>query len=139
MVVFRQIRCAAIASCLRFALVVLLSPTTLHAEWSALGTSDLDAIYIDYSSVHRNGNIVRVLMLRDAAEEHSTAQGQHFFSRKLYFELDCASSQYRVKSTMVHAGHMGTGDTIESIGESDAMQPIPAGTIADGIQQAVCH
>ena len=124
---------------LSLALALLLSLPAAHAEWVSLGTSDADTVYIDNASVRKVGTRLRVLMLRDAGEERQTPQGQVFRSRKLYFEFDCAAGQYRVLSTMVLSGHMGSGDVLASYGDPADMQTTPTNTIAYGIQKAVCH
>ncbi len=121
------------------ALLGLLLAGPAQAEWSKLGSSDADSIYVDYSSLRKNGNIARVLMLRDAATPYQSAQGQPINSRKLLFEFDCSASQYRVKFLSAHSGHMGSGDLVESFGDVDAMQTVPEGTIAAGMLQIACR
>jgi hypothetical protein len=88
-------------------MVLLMAAPVVRADWQPFFQGDVDTIYIDHSSLKREGPLRRMWMLVDFKSMRRGA-----LSTNGLWEFDCASKQSRVRTMSLYAGHMGRGEVI---------------------------
>lgn len=131
----------------KFLLVVtflMLIDSPVKAEWVALGnwyqSHPLQIMYINPSTIRRDGNVVTFLALIDWKTMQGGRTPTRFYSTTLTKQVDCVGKLLRTISSTDYYGHMGTGEEISTgkHARGDLWVPVEAGTINQGLWETVC-
>jgi hypothetical protein len=129
----------------RIILMLLLAVVSSHAmasDWVLIGSAgDKErhfSEYVDSGSIHRNGDIVKMLAMEDNKVEHHIVQGQEYRSIKKLWEVDCKSEQMRVVDTNYFSGHMGSGVPLLTATKSTEPRSVSPGSIDELLFKFAC-
>ncbi len=101
-------------------------------EWTRFGEAAPATLYVDASSLEREGNIVRIVELQDL----KAADPDGVRSRSYLNEYDCRHRMHRIGQVTSHAGAMLEGQRLFSVAEMGYWRQIPG----DGLfRQAFRH
>ena len=94
--------------------ILVLSARPVHAEWAAVGRSDvvpgLQTVYVDPDTIQREGNLVTLWQLTDYKWRQGDMIGsRRFLSTKTQKQFDCEKKRVRLLAFTDFLGHMGTG------------------------------
>ena len=93
------------------------------------------ALYIDPTTIRKDGNFRKVWQLNDLKERHKDGE----LSRRVRNEYDCKKERFRVLSFSTHSEPMANGMSLyQSSAESTEWNDIPPGTFAETVLKIVC-
>ena len=118
----------AIASCKRAPM----------SEWVVFDVEAEATVYIDPSTIHKEGNRAEMWALIDYKTSQPDKTGKQVLSDKLHYQYDCKGKQLSIIDTSAHAGPMGTGEIINVNPDPPELLPIPAGTMAERMWERAC-
>ena len=122
----------------------MLIDSPVQAEWVALGnwyqSHPLQVVYVDPSTIRRDGNVVTFSALIDWKTMQGGRTPTRFYSTTLTKQVDCIGKLLRTISSRDYYGHMGTGDVISTgkHARGDLWVPVKAGTTNQGLWETVC-
>lgn len=94
----------------RFALALALLSGNAAAEWTDMARSDNVIIYIDKATIAKNGNMMKVWVLRDyKSAQKLKGDGKQYLSSKSHEEFDCIDRQSRSYSDSWYSTQMASG------------------------------
>ena len=97
-------------------LLLLMVSTSVFAEWTRVTESadgDLTA-YIDFGTIKRKGNKVKMWYLQDYKAVHSLSRNGEYLSGASYHEYDCEEDTKRMLDLYLYSGNMRQGDIVYS-------------------------
>jgi hypothetical protein len=94
---------------LLFLITVFTSSTSL-AQWEVYGESPEAFLYIDYSTVRKDGNLRKVWELQDRKQRHKDGE----LSLRIRVEYDCKEERYRYLSATSHSSQMAQGNLVNT-------------------------
>ena len=107
-------------------------------EWTAVGGNDSITFYADMASLAAEGDIATMWTMVDSKVERS--QGDvRFSSVTTRFAFDCAGQRIRSLETRFHAAGMAAGAVVGRYAEEGAWEPVPEGTVKEGLAQIACQ
>jgi len=112
-------------------LFLLLFSINGHCEWTSVGGTDFGTSYIDYSTIKRNGNVVRLWEMT-SFKSLQNVDGIKYLSSKDLVEFDCNEEKFRYLSLSVFSLRMGEGNvvsSVNSIGPWDYLIPDSQGRV----------
>ena len=124
--------------------LLLMGSGQAHAGWVSLGGDEKAGmmIYIDASTIIKNGDQRSVWILYDFKTAQSKEDGVSFQSAKMQREYDCQKALTRLVSILHYAGSMETGDMVlESSPSNKDWAPVgqlESGTIAKDLWTLAC-
>jgi hypothetical protein len=126
-----------------FMLILSFVSSSAMAEWMAVGTSttgEIFTIYVDYSTIRKAGNRVKMWELMDfKTAQRDASNGKFFMSLKEQSEYDCKDEQGRTLYESHHSGGMGTGEVIYGATNSDSnWVPVPPESIDKALWKIAC-
>lgn len=102
---------------LLFILLLAFISNSAVAKWTFLGSIGTDYkqtnVYVDYSTLYKESDFVRMWVLRDFKHAQGTL-GMKFLSAKTKEEYDCKGEQSRILFYSAYSGSMGTGQSLYS-------------------------
>ena len=112
---------------------LLVSSGPAYADWMSLGTSDSGTtVYADLATLHREGDLVKMLVLFDFKTAQTKADVS-FLSAKAQMEYDCAEQRYEGLAVTYFSGNMGNGQLLDrSSGKGKRLRVSP-----DSLDQAL--
>lgn len=112
---------------------LLVSSGPAYADWMSLGTSDSGTtVYADLATLHREGDLVKMLVLFDFKTTQTKADVS-FLSAKAQMEYDCAEQRYEGLAVTYFSGNMGNGQLLDrSSGKGKRLRVSP-----DSLDQAL--
>ena len=125
-------------------MMLTLIQTPVHAGWVVMDdryqSPGLQTVYIDPSTISREGNVVIASALIDWKWMQGNRSPTRFYSTKMTKQFDCVEKLVRTLAATDFYGHMGTG---EVIGGGDHTSeghwvPIEPGTLNQGLWEAAC-
>ena len=123
----------------KLVVVLLLVSTSAWAEWTLVSASDKSDIYTDTATIRKRGNKVKMWTLTDYKSPQPVRNGEPILSIKSQYEFDCDEEQVRTVFLMIHAGHMGTGETVHSASPPEKWRPVPPGSVAAKLWKIACE
>ena len=121
------------------------SPTAVAApaavtvpEWVVFEATPDATIYIDPSTIRREGDRAEMWALIDYKTPQPDKTGKQVLSDKLQYQYDCGARQLSIIATSAHAGPMGTGEIINVNPDPPELTPVPAGTTAEKMWVRAC-
>jgi hypothetical protein len=94
---------------LLFLITVFTSSNSL-AQWEVYGDSPEAFLYIDYSTVRKDGNLRKVWELQDRKQRHKDGE----LSLRIRVEYDCKEERYRYLSATSHSSQMAQGNLVNT-------------------------
>jgi hypothetical protein len=77
-------------------IVLMLSASSVWAEWTWVRASDAQTDYLDLATIRRSGNIVTVWELYNLVTSQQTSAGKMFLSAKVEAQYDCQEKKGEV-------------------------------------------
>jgi hypothetical protein len=116
------------------ALLLLISVFTSSsslAQWELYGEVTEAFLYIDFSTVRKDGNLRKVWVLQDLKQR----QKEGALSLRARVEYDCKGERYRYLSATSHSSQMAQGNVINSqTGLSDWIDVAPRTATEDSFK-----
>lgn len=143
---------------LKAILMMLLSlvSNSVMAEWVIVSTThsqespELQIVYVDPSTIHKNGNLVDMLVLVDHQSGLSKdteskldaifpqSKGTITKSWKVQDEFDCKDKILRMLSYIGYSEHMGNGEVIPNTMATGEWKPVIPGSTGDALWKYAC-
>jgi hypothetical protein len=124
-------------------LLVVLSPSLVFADWVAVERNyfspGLQTVYMDPTSLQRDGNLVTISQMID----YKWMQGNYvgtprFLSATARKQFDCVGQRIRPLSFAEYYGHMATGVAMSAYVASDQWLPIESQTLNHALWEIAC-
>jgi hypothetical protein len=93
-----------------FFLITVFTSSTSLAQWEVYGESPEAFLYIDYSTVRKDGNLRKVWELQDRKQRHKDGE----LSLRIRVEYDCKEERYRYLSATSHSSQMAQGNLVNT-------------------------
>ena len=90
--------------------ILFFFTSSAWAEWITIGENEVDTLYIDFASLHPNGQIRKILELQDFKRRGKGGE----MSVLTRSEYDCEKLSYRVLAVTTYAGPMAAGKKLSS-------------------------
>lgn len=125
--------------CLLFALLV--TSTSVYAEWTKITDSDESSVYIDKSSLKKIGEVIEVNQLfnfLDTAKSPDNAIS--YKSSNTREAYNCQTSQSKTIRFTWYSENMGKGKIVYTDnGRSDyPWAKVPKGSLSDAVRREIC-
>lgn len=112
----------------------LLATGPVAAEWVNVGTFGDNSLFIDPTTVRKDGDFRKVWGIQDLKVRDSDGE----LSRRYREEYDCNARRKRFLSATSHSELMAGGKTLSTITEPSLWSDIRPNTVADDILKMVC-
>ena len=97
----------------RHAVNTPVSSGPAYADWMSLGASDSGTtVYADLATLHREGDLVKMLVLFDFKTKQTKADVS-YLSAKAQMEYDCDEQRFAGHTVMYFSGNMGNGQLLD--------------------------
>ena len=121
-------------------LLTLLAPLLLvtgsaWAEWVLVAEGNTANLYIDPSTIRKDGNLVKVWKISDLKQRHKDGE----LSRRVRAEYDCKQERFKLLSASFHSGAMASGTTLTTQIGSGQWEDIPPKTVGETVLKIVCE
>jgi len=108
------------------------------SEWVVFEAAPDATIYVDPSTIRREGDRAEMWVLIDYASPQPDKTGKQVMSDKLQYQYDCSGKQLSIVATSAHTGPMASGEIVNVNPDPPQLTPIPAGTTAEKMWQHAC-
>ena len=108
------------------------------AEWVVFEAAPDATIYVDPSTIKKEGGRAEMWVLIDYRGPQPDKTGKQVLSDKLQYQYDCSGKQLSIVATSAHAGPMASGEIINVNPDPPQLTPVPAGTTAEKMWQHAC-
>jgi hypothetical protein len=108
------------------------------AEWVVFEAAPDATIYVDPSTIKKEGGRAEMWVLIDYKSPQPDKTGKQVMSDKLHYQYECVEKQFSIVDTSAHAGPMAGGETININPDPPQLTPVPAGTTAEKMWQRAC-
>lgn len=108
------------------ALMVLLAVASSNAmaEWIEVGSNEITTVYVDSSTIQREGNLAKMWHLIDF-KRATKDMGDAYKSTKDQNEYDCKEGKSRRRAFTQHSENMGGGKVVYSDSFTTKWKPVP--------------
>ncbi len=93
--------------------MLLVVSGAASAEWTDVGDNDEITLYVDKTTIRRNGNLVKMWILYDF-KSASVVVGLSFLSNRSQNEYDCKEEKFRILEISYFSGQMLSGKVVIS-------------------------
>ncbi len=108
-----------------------------RAEWSNIGVTNGKNLFIDHSTIQKNGKFVSVWQLTDDTKQLNN--GSNALSIAAHIEYDCKDEKVRFLAALAYTGNMQSGKSFSIYSQPTQWDPIlPNSTIKFTFNLA-CH
>lgn len=143
----------------KMVLILLLSlvSSTAFAAWLPIASvhsqesPETQTAYVDPATVHKNGNLVNMVVLVD--HQSGLSHGVESKLDKLFFkgkgditkswkvqdEFDCKDKKLRMLSYTAYSEHMGNGDVVPNDVVANQWERVMPGSIGDALWKYACE
>ncbi len=108
------------------------------AGWVVFQSMPDATIYIDPSTIKRDGDRAEMWALIDYKQPLPDKTGKQVLSDKLHYQYDCKGKQLSIIGTSAHAGPMASGEVINVNPDPPELTPVPPDTMAEKMWQHAC-
>ncbi|MDP2229943.1 surface-adhesin E family protein [Methylotenera sp.] len=105
-------------------LLLGLACSNASAEWRNVANYNSMTLYVDSTTIHKKGNMVKMWSLVDF-KNPDTLEGRTYRSMKLQNEYDCKEEENRMIYNSYHTGNMGDGEVFSINASPGDMMPVP--------------
>lgn len=95
---------------LLFVLILFCFSAEVAAEWTMIQTNDDSNLYIDFDSIKKSGDLIKVLSLND----YYLAQQKQGLSSQWEELVDCKNKKFKALSINYYAENMGKGEILNT-------------------------
>ena len=113
---------------------LVFAAATASAEWVQISENDEANIYIDLSTLRKNGNLRTVWQLHDQKKRGEDGT----MSTRISWEYDCQSERVRIISATSHPEAMGKGKKLFTVYKASDWRDIAPNTMGHNGLKAVC-
>ena len=118
-------------------LILALVSTDAMAKWTAVVESESYTQYADFTTISKEGNVVKMWDLLDFKTVHDAAGYKHL-SQQLQREYDCKKEQSRLLTFTLFSKNMGTGKVLRVFSTPDKWEPVQLGSIGEVLWLIAC-
>lgn len=99
-----------------------------------------DLTYVDYSTIRKEGGMVRMWVMDDYKQELELPSGEKLLSIKMQKEFDCMKEKTRNIFASAYSRNMGRGEPVY-IENTPSLEwnPVPPGTVREGLWNIACE
>lgn len=109
-------------------MILVLFPTVTLAGWEAIAGGDDNVVYVDSSTLRKNGTKVKLWRMIDFRMAQSVS-GAQFLSVVAQDEFDCQNELRRPIFGQAYSENMGAGTQVNKFNDPNSKwEPIPPGT-----------
>jgi hypothetical protein len=108
------------------------------AKWVVFESMPDATIYLDPSTIHKEGDRAEMWALIDYERPQPDKTGKQVLSDKIHYQYDCKEKTLRIIDTSAHAGPMATGETINVNPDPPELMSIAAGTLSESLWKRAC-
>jgi len=108
-------------------IVFLTLSNAAMAEWVGMHSDDEFDVYVDTTTIRKNGNFAKMWTLNDYKTGRDTGSGI-YLSRMVQAEYDCRNETKRLLALNTYSGNMGSGKVISSYRVNE--YELPANSVA---------
>lgn len=121
-------------------LLSVLISSSAAAEWTRLGGGlDGSDIYVDFDTVRRNGDKVKLWTMQDFKPGKNKPKPKEL-SNKSYWEFDCKQELARIPGITIFSGEKGTGNIVASnYNPNEPWAPLPPDSIGQMVFDMGCE
>lgn len=121
-------------------LLLALSPITQAADWVFVSSSDDGTkYYIDVENITKDKKMINYWVLAELPASERISDGSKTFkSKKDKHIANCQTKEFGIEFQVNYSGSMGTGNTVNFMRYSGALDPIPPGTVGEKIINFAC-
>lgn len=116
---------------------ITLAKAASGPAWQAFEVMPEGTIYVDPSSIVRQGNRADMWVLIDYKQPQDDRTGKKIKSDKLHYRYDCSTKHFSILNSSVHAAPMGGGAVID-VNADPQITPVPPGTTAEQMWRHAC-
>ena len=120
------------------AFVLLVLGTSAWAEWTRVDRNEDADVYVDLSTIGRQGNIVRMWVLFDYATAQQWSDYLTYWSRKTQKEYDCDREHQRTLDSFLHSTHMASVESNYTVPSGTSWGPVPPDSIDAALWKFAC-
>jgi len=95
---------------LLFVVILFCFSAEVAAEWTMIQTNDDSNLYIDFDSIKKSGDLIKVLSLND----YYLAQQKQGLSSQWEELVDCKNKKFKALSINYYAENMGKGEILNT-------------------------
>jgi hypothetical protein len=118
--------------------LLALVSTSAMAEWTYYGGNIDSDLYIDYDSIHKNGEMANMWFMEDYRGVKKTSYGKSFLSAKTLAEYDCKEERVRTDSFAIYSENMGGGDVVYTSKMKMDWEPIVPDSLGEILWKKAC-
>ena len=112
----------------------------VDGEWISLGRTENFRLYLDQSSVQRNGDLVRVFQLTDFTTAQWVDERTVVGSIRSLVEYDCSQPRARTLALEAYSEQMGEGRLVAGEQKPDAgWEDVAPGGVGENTRKLVCR
>lgn len=124
-----------------FALALAAIATVARAEWTEVGNTTEGTNYLDFATIRKTGQQVKVWSLFDYKSAKKNKAGLPYLSQKQQKIFFCDEETSEGTALVVNSGSMGSGDVVFSTtdpGPAFALHPISPDSVEWTILKILC-
>ena len=116
-------------------LALLFMSGSAWADWVQVEETDNIYVYIDPSTIRKDGNLRKVWQIHDLKKRHKDGE----LSRRFRMEYDCKNERYKFLSISDHSGQMASGTILlQNLVEETKWTDIPPKSAVETVLKIVC-
>ncbi len=122
--------------------LLVLSRGPVYAEWVAIEKnhqlSELQTVYVDPTTIRREGNLVTMWQLTDFMWTQGGLIGRRFLSTKTHKQFDCAEKRVRLLGFTEFSRRMGTGILAAGYVDEGTWLPVEPESMNQTLWEVAC-
>ena len=118
-------------------LMLLVVSGAASAEWTAEDGNDEFTLYVDKTTIRRNGNFVKMWDLVDY-KKAKVIGGKSNLSARAQNEYDCKEEKVRTLALATFSGQMGSGAVNYTDSDTGNWVPVGPGSVAETMWKIAC-
>ncbi len=115
-----------------------LACSSAGAAWVEIGANETGTFYVDYPSMQRDGDIVKMWYLVDFRKPQLDSNNMRFLSSKDQSEYDCKQERSRTVYYNNYSDNMGRGRITFTLKDPFQWRPAAPDTIAGALLKIAC-
>jgi hypothetical protein len=145
-----QTRGGAMRTFILILLLAFVSSNAIAEEWVQVAEDAIDIIYVNPSTIRKNGHMVKMWELQSDAPEvipglddavraaYPNAFRNKPKSIKMQVEYDCKEEQARTLFVYEYTGNMGTGEIIPNSIDTGKWEPVVPESVGQSLWKYAC-
>lgn len=118
-------------------LMLALASTSAMAEWTAVHQTDYMVAYVDFATIRKTGDLVKMWSLNNFKAVQMGTSG-NFLSASSQDEYDCKKVQNRLLEQSEYSGNMQGGTVVFADSEPGGWKPITPNSVREALWKVAC-